>query len=141
MQKFFLSGFDTSLKQVTQISKLANFKPWPSTSSPFLTEPLIKRNKFPKCLSILTDNLDDEKLKKLLTLPIVSIIDTKSFNKSIHNFSIQSIQNSDASHLGLLMTCPIIYSCDMIGIFFCSHVVPAIYYRISCRKVSQKGMQ
>ncbi|MBQ7413068.1 MAG: SpoIIE family protein phosphatase [Alphaproteobacteria bacterium] len=117
MKNTFLIGQDVTLNHVLRIAQLADFAPWPDSKKPFLTEGMLHRNVFPEQLSVLSGSLSEENLLHLMNAPISSVIDANALDDSIVNFAVQHTHTDDLEVLGLLMTCPIIYACDIARIF------------------------
>ncbi len=112
----YITGDDVSQEQVQHIGSLFNIELWPSAQTPFIQEGL-KRASFPSALGVLTDQITEEKLNTLFALPISTIIDVHSQEESIQDFLTHQTKNKLDYYIGFLLTCPIIYHCDVAKIF------------------------
>lgn len=136
MTDCFIIGQDLPLHHVLRVSQISKAKPWPDAKKPFLTDPMIHRNIFPNNLYSLSANLDEERLKKLLNTDLSGIIDSNALDESIVNFIHQHSHNAKINFLGILTTCPIIYSCDIARIF-----TEALQRRLFFSKALQESIQ
>jgi len=114
-----LVGQDTTRNHLLRISKLGDFHPWPSLKDPFLTPKILDQGSIPENLTVLAGDLTEDKLVRLLHAPIAGVIDANAQDASVQNFTHQKSpdENSSTEQLGILMTCPTIYSCDIARIF------------------------
>ena len=117
MAETYIVGQDIPLHQVLRVAHLINFHPWPSLKAPFLTEEILQANNFPNRIAVLGSELTEEKLTRLLDASITSIIDINALDDSITNFAGPHFNERTDDALGLLMTCPVIYACDIARIF------------------------
>lgn len=111
----YITGENVSVQQVTNIAKELDFLMWPTKDEPFLSKMLVKP--FPENLSVVTDDISETKLHLFFEMPITNIIDVNSLSDSVHDFLIQSEKNKLEKTLGFILTCPIIYACDVAKIF------------------------
>ncbi len=114
MEKF-LTG-DASSKEITrEIAKYEHFTLWPSEKAPVL--PKKAPENWPKPLTVVTQGLDDNRLKELLSLPIDGLIDGQAMGDSIHDFMQNAMKDTLTHKLSFLLTCPVMYNCDVASIF------------------------
>ena len=81
---YHITGDSISKKQVVELAEKMNFKLWPSESAPFMTS--VQGQTFPKHLSVLADNITEEKLHLLFEMPIVNILDANALQESIEDY-------------------------------------------------------
>ena len=117
MSDTFLVGQDISKSQLLQVATTLGSLPWPNEKEPFLTTQMINRGSFPDNLSVLAGELTEDKLIRLLHLPVVSVIDVNAQIDSVRNFAAQKSKEKEVETLGILMTCPTIYACDIARFF------------------------
>lgn len=117
MADTYIVGQDIPLHHVSRIARLLDFDPWPDAKKPFLTESLLDNNVFPDKMFVLAGSLTEAKLTTLLNSAVTGIIDSDALDGSIQNFTRQHNRGKDTNTLGILMTCPIIYSCDVAYLF------------------------
>ena len=114
MQRFLVSD-SVPLKRVQEVVVCDNFLLYPNEENPFLSEKNIKT--LPQHVTLLADKFEDERLKTLFSLPVERIIDAQSMEESIRDFiSITNKENLPNS-FSFLLTCPVIYRCDVAKIF------------------------
>lgn len=112
---YYLTGDSVSKEQVKQLADKMNFKLWPSESSPFIST--ILPQSFPKHLSVLADNITEERLHVLFETPIVNIIDAMCLPESIEDYYHHKKACGYGQSIGFILTCPVIYACDVAQIF------------------------
>jgi len=117
MADTFLVGQDTSHQQLRQTADLLDAQLWPNDKEPFLTQHMLMHGSFPDGLSVLVGEITEDKLIRLLHIPVISVIDSQAQADSIRNFSAQRPTDPQTEILGILMTCPTIYSCDIARLF------------------------
>ena len=117
MSDTFLVGQGITKQQLLQVANALDSMPWPNEKEPFLTQQMMNQGSFPEKLSVLAGDLTEDKLIRLLHLPIVSVIDSNAQEGSVQNFSEQKSKEKGVETLGILMTCPTIYACDIARIF------------------------
>ena len=132
----FIVGQDIPLHHVLRIAQMLKAHPWPDERKPFLTEAMLHRNIFPNNLYALSANLDEERLKSLFKSDIDGIIDVNALDVSISNFMQQHRHSSKTASLSVLMTCPIIYTCDIARLF-----TEALQQRLFFSKALQESIQ
>ena len=112
----FLTGQGVNLQQVLQTAQKAHFKPWPDNKDPILTPDMLKKDILPPDLTVLSSVLDEQNLTTLLDSAVRSVIDGGAKTESIQNF-VEQTPAAPVNGLGMLMTCPVIYACDIARIF------------------------
>jgi len=117
MADSYIVGQDVPLHHVMRMARLLNFEPWPDNKKPFLTDALLSNNIFPEQLTVLAGSLTEAKLTSLLDSAVSSIIDANALPTSIQNFVQPHTHDRNANVLGILMTCPVIYACDIARLF------------------------
>ncbi len=128
-----ITGRNVLPNQVMRIAELTAAKPWPNADCPLITTDMLRKQQFPQKLSVLVGNITEEKLKELLNTSISCILDANALEESIQDFSLQAEKHTSRYFLGVLLTCPVIYACDVARIF-----VDAIQRRLF---FSQKRME
>ncbi|MBR5129660.1 MAG: SpoIIE family protein phosphatase [Alphaproteobacteria bacterium] len=111
----YLTGDAVSIEQLNIVANDSQFTLWPTKTNPFLSPKL--RKKMPERLSVLVDHITEEKLHALFLKPITNIIDVNALQESIQDFIMHETKNKLEHVLGFLLTCPVIFSCDVAQIF------------------------
>lgn len=111
----YLTGESVSLEQVRLVADSGYFALWPTQKNPFLS--LKSKRKMPQQLNILVGDITEEKLNALFLKPIANIIDVNALPESIQDFIAHESQNKLDYEIGFLLTCPVIYACDVAQIF------------------------
>lgn len=129
----YLTGESVSLDQVCSVAQNGHFVLWPTQEKPFLSPRL--RKKMPQHLNVLTGDITEDKLNALFLKPIANIIDVNALPESIQDFIVHESQNKLDYEIGFLLTCPVIFSCDVAQIFTEAlntrlHFSPARYGKI-----------
>ena len=117
MSDTFLVGQDVSKQQLLKVATALDSLPWPNDKEPFLTQQMMNQGSFPENLSVLAGELTEDRLIRLLHLPVISVMDASAQDGSIRNFLAQKSKENEVETLGILMTCPTIYACDIARIF------------------------
>ena len=111
----YLTGESVSLEQVCFVAESSNFTLWPTQKKPFLT--LKSKRKMPERLNVLVGDITEEKLNVLFSKPIENIIDVNALPESIEDFLAHESENQLDYEIGFLLTCPVIFACDVAQIF------------------------
>lgn len=111
----YLTGEGVSAAQVEQAAKLGRFTLWPTDKNPLL-KPTLKK-KMPAHLNVLAGHITEDKLHTLFEKPIANIIDANALPESVQDFMAHQSQNLLEESVGFLLTCPVIYACDVAQIF------------------------
>lgn len=108
----YLSTDTKQIDQVQQVAKRVKARLWPSAEQPVFT----KKKEMPPHVSLLTDHFDNEKLVSLLSGAFENIVDLNATAGSIDAF-LSDTKNELTHRLGVLLTCPVIYACDIGRLF------------------------
>lgn len=119
----YLTGESVSAKTIQAHAKELDLELWPTKNEPFLSKMLVKP--FPDYLNVITDDLSETKLHILFEMPLTTIIDVKSLSESVSDFLAQIEKNKLDKTVGFILTCPVIYTCDVAKIF-----TEALYKRL-----------
>ena len=111
----YLTGESVFLEQVQFVANAGQFSVWPTQKNPFLSAKT--RKKMPEHLDVLVGDITEEKLNALFLKPIANIIDVNALPDSIQDFIEHEAKNQLEHTLGFLLTCPVIFSCDVARIF------------------------
>ncbi|MGN1063652.1 MAG: SpoIIE family protein phosphatase [Alphaproteobacteria bacterium] len=111
----YLTGEGVSKNQVESAAKWGHFTLWPSDKNPLFKPTL--RKKIPPHLNVLTGDITEDKLHALFEKPIANIIDANALPESVQDFMAHQSKNLLDESVGFLLTCPIIYACDVAQIF------------------------
>ena len=111
----YLTGESVLLEQVQFVANAGQFSVWPTQKNPFLSAKT--RKKMPEHLDVLVGDITEEKLNELFLKPIANIIDVNALPDSIQDFTEHEAKNKLDYTLGFLLTCPVIFSCDVARIF------------------------
>ncbi len=109
----YITGDAVSTAQLSRIATLLDLPMWPSEKQPFLRR---GRAEMPRGVAVLADKITDEKLDYLFSQPIVMVVDAHAQKKAITRFYQGQKKKLDYA-LGFLLTCPVIYKCDVAKIF------------------------
>ncbi len=111
----FITGQDVSTEHILRIAKTAGLTPWPSEAEPHLSDEETKHN-IPEDLIVISSRMTEDNILSLLTLPVSYVVDASALDESIYDF-IHNAQCNRLEHTaGILMTCPVIYACDIAQI-------------------------
>lgn len=114
--KRYLIGEDVPVKKLRQIAQTEGFELFPNDRSPFLKS-VKSSQKYPRPLTLVSDNFTNQSLEKILTLPVSRIVDAQALDDSIHDFLERSETTELKERCSFLLTCPVIYNCDVSKIF------------------------
>ena len=121
----YLIADSVSLERVQEVARTLSFTLYPTEEVPFLNH-LKSGEDQPKHLTLIADHFEDERLKFLFSQPVERIIDAQATDESIRDF-VETTSNEELPHsLSFLLTCPVIYNCDVSKIF-----VDALNQRLS----------
>lgn len=112
----YLTGEEVSVTSLKTIAQEFGFMLWPHPDDPFLLHKTPYQT-FPEMLSVLTDHITEKKLNSLFTFPVSFILDANAQSESLHNFFKYQARNQLDKTIGVLLTCPVIYACDVAQIF------------------------
>lgn len=111
----YLTTDSVSLQKTRQIAKAAGLKLWPTTAQPKILNG--KTDEMPVGVCVLAGEINNQKLTALLNLPIENILDANALEKSIVQFLKKEKSVKLNQTLGVLLTGPVIYQCDIAQIF------------------------
>lgn len=111
----YITGDGVTAAHIKRIAKKLKLKLWPSEKKPFFSE--FKQAAFPKGLNIIAADITEDKLHSFFELPIENIIDAKSLDDSVVDFVSHETRGHLTHSLGFILTCPVIYACDVAQIF------------------------
>ena len=112
----YLIADSVSLERVQSVAEALSFGLYPSDDAPFLNQ--LKTNKEkPRHLTLIADNFEDERLKFLFSQPVERVIDAQAADESIRDFINATSKEDVSDSFSFLLTCPVIYNCDVSKIF------------------------
>ena len=112
----YLIADSVPLKRAQAVSRVLSFPLYPTEKAPFLKN-LKDGVKHPEHLTLLADNFEDDRLKFLFSQPVERIIDAQATDESIRDFIENTSKEELPNSLSFLLTCPVIYNCDVSKIF------------------------
>lgn len=111
----YLTGNEVSNEQVYHMMSFAKFTLWPTKNTPIFK--LNTKRKIPDCLTVLTGAITEERLRSLFAKGVCDIIDANALPESAQDYITHKSQSQLPHSIGFLLTCPIIYACDVAQIF------------------------
>ncbi len=111
----YLTTDTVSVKKTKQMAQAAGLNLWPSAAKPRIDD--LTHAEMPAGVSVLTHELTDQKLTALLNLPVENVIDAEVDEKSVRTFLKKEGTVRLKKTLGILLTGPVIYKCDIAKIF------------------------
>lgn len=117
MSDTFIVGQDISKEHLMRIADITCLTPWPTVADPRLPPDEKEWYSLPDNLTVLTGTLTEANLSELLKAPITCIVDANALDVSIRDFTALHTAASNTNTLGMLMTCPVIYACDIARLF------------------------
>ena len=114
MQRFLVAD-SVSLARIKEVAKLDAFSLYPDNKSPFLSAENVQN--LPQHSTLLADNFEDNRLKTLFSLPFERIIDAQAMEESVSDFVSITNKEELPNAFSFLLTCPVIYRCDVAKIF------------------------
>lgn len=111
----YLTTDSVSIPKTRQIAKAAGLKLWPTATRPVVQ--MGKAEKMPAGVSVLTHEINNQKLTVLLNWPIENVIDANALEESVVQFLKKEKSVKLNQTLGILLTGPVIYQCDIAQIF------------------------
>ncbi len=112
---YYLTGDNVSIEKLRRVAKTGSLCLWPDEKNPFLSAAGDKE--LPDTLVVLSENLTQERLAFLFSLPIRSVIDGNATLNRIRDFLIHKISHKYSGHLSFLLTGPVIYNYDVARLF------------------------
>ncbi len=115
MEKYLIAD-SVPLERVQSIAQVDSFTLYPDKKSPFLNA-LSDTQKLPAHSTLIADKFEDSRLQALFALPFERIIDAQAMDESVHDF-VENTDREELPHIfSFLLTCPVIYNCDVAKIF------------------------
>lgn len=115
MKKYLIAD-SVSLERAQAIAQADDFTLFPTDQAPFLGRVNLDE-KLPEHLTLIADNFKDDRLESLFSLPFERIIDAQAMDDSVHDF-VETTGNEELPKtFSFLLTCPVIYNCDVAKIF------------------------
>lgn len=114
MEKFLIAD-SVDLDKVSRVAEQNGFTLFPSAAEPFLSA--TTKDNLPDHLTLIADKFEDVRLSELFSLPVECIIDAQSMSESINDFIEKSRFEELPHSFSFLLTCPVIYNCDVARIF------------------------
>ncbi|MBO5997847.1 MAG: response regulator, partial [Alphaproteobacteria bacterium] len=130
----YLIADSVSLERVQNVAQALSFTLFPTDEVPFLNH-LKPGEEPPKHLTLIADHFEDERLKFLFSQPVERIIDAQSSDESIRDFVKTTSNEELPSSFSFLLTCPVIYNCDVSRIF-----VEALNHRLGLTSDRSAGI-
>lgn len=115
MKKYLIAD-SVSLERAQAIAQADDFTLFPTDQAPFLGRVNLDE-KLPEHLTLIADNFKDDRLESLFSLPFERIIDAQAMDDSVHDFVETSGNEELPKTFSFLLTCPVIYNCDVAKIF------------------------
>ena len=108
---FYLTGFHLTSAHINRLAKLTRMAPWPGTEKPLLNPHNMQ--KLPLNTAVLSKSPSEQDLQQILSLSPTAVIDVNALDTSIQEFlqKLDAIKNKNK--LGFLLTCPVIYACNV----------------------------
>ena len=103
------------LTHIKRLSKLTKATLWPTPTNPSLKQKSVAKPS--KSLIVVTKNPTEPHLKELLALKCIGIIDAHALDSSVLTFTQKLQTHKQTKRIGILLTCPIIYTCNVAELF------------------------
>jgi len=110
-----ITSDNISIPHIQRLSKLTKLKLWPNSKKPVLNRKTIAKTS--PDLLFVTKNPKEAHLKELLSMPCVGIVDAHALDASIQTFADKLQAQKKTKHIGILLTCPVIYTCSVADLF------------------------
>ena len=107
----YITGDNLTASHVQRLSKLTKTTLWPNTKTPLYQKKPV--DKIPDNLVLVIKNPEEAHLKELLALPLSGIVDAHALDASIQTFTQKLQTNKQVKKIGVLLTCPVIYACNV----------------------------
>ena len=112
----YITGQDVSTEHILRLADQLALTPWPSAEQPQLSG-MTHKTPLPDDLVVVTSHLTESNIQALLQKSVSYIIDAAALDESIQNFLGYAREHSLDRAIGVLLTCPVIYACDVAKIF------------------------
>ena len=107
----YLTGFHLTSAHVNRLAKLTHFAPWPNKDKPLLNPQNMQ--KLPLNTVVLLKRPSEQDLQQISALTPAAIVDTNALDSSVREFLLKIDKIKNKNKLGLLLTCPVIYACNV----------------------------
>ena len=108
---FYLTGFHLTNAHVNRLAKLTRSAPWPNKNKPLLAP--LNMHKLPLNTAVLMKGPSEQDLQQISALAPAAIVDANALDDSIQDFLKKLDAVKGKNKLGLLLTCPVIYACNV----------------------------
>lgn len=108
---FYLTGFHLTTTHIKRLSKLTQSVLWPNKDMPILNPQNMQ--KLPDNAAVLVKAPSEQDLQQLSAISPAAIIDANALDSSIQDFLKKMETIKGKNKLGFLLTCPVIYSCNV----------------------------
>ena len=108
---FYLTGFHLTSAHVNRLAKLTGSVPWPKKDRPLLNQQNMQ--KLPLNTTVLIKGPSEQDLQQISALAPAAIVDANALDSSIKEFLFKMDQLKSKNKLGVLLTCPVIYACNV----------------------------
>jgi len=109
---FYLTGFHLTSAHIKRLALLTKATLWSKKESPTLNSESI--HKLPSDTVVLVKNPTEMDLQDIAALAPMAIVDANALDQSIQEFLTKKMDSlKGKKKLGFLLTCPIIYSCNI----------------------------
>ncbi len=108
---FYLTGFHLTTTHIKRLAKLAGVALWPNKDKPLLNSQNMQ--KLPGNTVVLVKAPSEQDLQQLTAITPVAIIDANALDSSIRDFLKKLDTIKSKNKIGFLLTCPVIYSCNV----------------------------
>ena len=111
----YLTGNDVTIEQVYRIANEMDISLWPNQKNPIFK--LTSKRRVPAVLNVLAGDITEERLKALFAKGVCDIIDANALPESAQDYMMYKSNHVMDYSIGFLLTCPVIYACDVARIF------------------------
>jgi len=111
---FYITGFHLTSAHTNRLAKLTASIPWPKKDKPLLNPQNMQ--KLPLNTVVLVKGPSEKNLQQLTALSPTAIIDANALDTSIRDFTLKLDTLKGKEKLGFLLTCPVIYACNVAQI-------------------------
>ena len=108
---FYLTGFHLTSTHTNRLSKLTRTAPWPNATRPTLHPQNMQ--KLPLNTAVLVTSPSEQDLQQISALAPAAVIDANALDTSIQDFLTKLDAVKNKNKLGFLLTCPVIYACNV----------------------------
>ena len=108
---FYLTGFHLTSTHTNRLAKLTGSTPWPDATRSTLN--IQNMQKLPLNTAVLIKSPSEQDLQQISALAPAAIIDANALDTSIQDFLTKLDAIKNKNKLGFLLTCPVIYACNV----------------------------